>query len=182
MKIFITGHTSGIGQALFDLLTPDYTVMGGSRRIGWDVGETSNYDQVLDYDVLVNNAYHRTGQLELLRYVYSHWKNTPKTIINVGSAHIHHQIGRPLTRLDYNVSKSALEHYSNWICNNDTVCRSMMYNPGFVDTPLARSAHTDWPKADQDRVMSKSISAEECAKTIKFMIENSTRFREVTQM
>lgn len=182
MKIFITGHTSGIGQALFDLLTPDYTVMGGSRSTGWDVSDPTNYESVLDYDVLVNNAYHRTGQLDLLRFVYQHWQDKPKTIVNVGSAHIHHQIGRPLTRLEYNVSKSALEHYSNWICANDLVCRSMMYNPGFVDTPLARQAHSEWPAEDQKRVMESAIPASACAKTIQYMIESSTRFREVTEI
>lgn len=181
-KVFITGHTSGIGKALYDMLSirPEYEVKGGSRSTDWDVSDISNYQQILDYDVLINNAYHRTGQLDLLRFVYNAWQGKPKTIINVGSAHNKHQIGRPHARLDYNVTKAALEQYSNWIYENDSVCRSMMYNPGFVDTPLARTGMNDWPLADQEKVLARAMNPYSCARTIQFMIENNYSFREVT--
>ena len=182
MKIFITGHTSGIGKSLFELLAIDHEVSGGSRSTGWDVSDSNNYADVYDYDVLVNNAYHRSGQLELLRDVYQHWQGQKKTIINVGSAHKDYQINRPLSRLDYNVSKKALEAYSFWISDNDRVCRSMMYNPGVVDTPLARSSFADWSKSDQQRALSQLMNVEDCAKAIKMMITSAGTFKQVTHI
>lgn len=181
MKVFITGHTSGIGLATFILLKDNgYTVAGGSRSTNWDISNTDNYVDVLDYDVLINNAVCKSYQTELLKYVYSHWKNKQKTIVNIGSAHAKHQIGRPYRRLDYNVNKAALEQYSNWIYENDNDCRSMMYNPGFVDTPLARTGMDEWPLADQELVLKRAMDPNTCAETIKFMIENKNSFREVT--
>lgn len=182
MKIFITGHTSGIGYELFNILTEHHEVWGGSRRIGWDVGDSRFYDQVLDFDVLVNNAYHETGQLALLKFVYSHWKNTPKIIINVGSAHIDHQIHRPFDKVNYNVTKAAIRHYSTWISENDNICKSMMFNPGHVNTPLARETSASWPDIDKNRAQERQINASDCANTIKFMIESGNNFREVTQV
>ena len=181
MKVFITGHTSGIGLATYNLLQLNgYTVSGGSRSTGWDLSDRENYHNVLDYDVLVNNAVCQGYQIELLRYVYASWQGKTKTIINVGSAHSKHQIGRPLARLDYNVNKASLEQYSNWIYENDNICRSMMYNPGFVDTPLARTGMNEWPLADQKQVLERAMDPKTCAETIKFMIENKNSFREVT--
>ena len=181
MKVFVTGNTSGIGKAVFDLLLSNgYETAGGSRRTGFDITDESVYDQILEYDVLINNAYHMTGQLNLLKYVYEHWQNTPKTIINVGSAGKDLQRNRPYERLDYNVLKKSLETYSFWISENDNKCRSMMYNPGFVDTPLARTGFKQWPLSEQKRVLSQAMISEECAKTILFMLESKHTIKELT--
>lgn len=183
MKIFVTGHTSGIGQAVYNLAKANgYTVAGGSRSTGFDISDNTVYSQVLDYDVLVNNAYHYTGQLELLKYTHHHWTQTLKKIINVGTWNIDTLRGRPLSRLNYNVAKKSLETYSFWISDNETNCKSMMYNPGYVDTPLARQGMDDWPVADQQRVLAQSMSAEECAKTIMFMIESRHKIKELTHV
>jgi len=183
MKIFVTGHSSGIGKATYDLLTEfNHTVYGGSRSNGWDVSDIQNYPDVLDCDVLINNAYHKTGQLELLKFVYDNWQGQNKIIINVGSAHKDYQINRPLARLNYNVTKKSLETYSFWISENDNNCKSMMYNPGFVDTPLARFGMDDWPLEEQQRVLSKAMDPTECAKTIMFMILNKHTFKEVVHI
>jgi len=180
MKIFVTGHTSGIGKACFDMLSPLYDVNGGSRRTGWDVANSENYSDVIDCDVLINNAHHHIGQLELLKYVYKHWQNKSKTIINIGSAGKDLLRNRPLERLDYNVSKKALETYSFWICENDKFCRSMMYNPGFVDTPLVRQGFDKWPKEEQDHVLSRKMDAKDCAEAILFMIQSKHTIKELT--
>ena len=100
----------------------------------------------------------------------------------MGSAHKDYQINRPLARLDYNVTKKSLETYSFWISENDNNCKSMMYNPGFVDTPLARFGMDDWPKEEQQRVLAKAMDPIECAKTIMFMILNKHTFKEVVHI
>jgi len=181
MKIFVTGHTSGIGKAVYELAEEKgYIVAGGSRRTGFDISDSNVYPQVLDYDVLVNNAYHYSGQLDLLKYVHSHWTNSPKRIINVGSWRKDTLLGRPLSSLNYSVAKKALETYSFWISDNEVLCKSMMYNPGFVDTPLVRETMDDWPVADQQRVLAQAMDAEECAKTVMFMIESKYKIKELT--
>ena len=112
--------------------------------------------------------------------MYNEWQNKSKTIINIGSWGKDNQQGRPLTRLNYNVAKKALETYSFWIAENDLVCRSMVYNPGFVDTPLARKGCEDWPKEKIEEVLKRIMDPKECAKTIIFMIQNKYKFREIT--
>ena len=181
MKVFITGHTSGIGLATFELLKEQgYDVIGGSRRTGFDISDERFYPQIFDCDVFINNAYHKTGQLNILEAVYNEWQNKSKTIINIGSWGKDNQQGRPLSRLNYNVAKKALETYSFWIAENDLVCRSMVYNPGFVDTPLARKGCEGWPKEKIEEVLKRIMDPEECAKTILFMIQNKYKFREIT--
>jgi len=181
MRIFITGHTSGIGKAIYELAKEKgYTVTGGSKSTGFDISNPDVYSQVLEYDVLVNNAYHYTGQLELLKYAHKNWTNTSKKVINVGTWHKDVLKGRPLSRLNYNVAKKSLETYSFWISDNETLFKSMMYNPGYVDTLLARQGIDEWPVADQQRVLAQLMDPKECAKTIMFMIESKHKFKEIT--
>ena len=84
--------------------------------------------------------------------------------------------------MNYNIAKKSVEIFSFWIADNDRKCRSMMYNPGFVDTPLARGAMIDWPAEDQQEALSRAMDVNECAKTILFMIEAQHTFREITHM
>lgn len=183
MKIFVTGHTSGIGMAFYNLaVAQGYDVTGGSRRTGFDLSNLSTYSQILDYDILINNAYHVSGQLDLLKFAYNKWANTPKIIINVGSANKDIQKNRPFERLNYNVSKKSLEVYSFWISENDKICKSMMYNPGFVRTPLAMNGMQGWPELDQTHALSNSLDKEECASTILFMMNTKHKFKEITHI
>lgn len=182
-KVFITGNTSGIGLALHELMDgAGYQVTGGSRRTGWDLADPEHYSQVYDCDILVNNAYHVEGQINLLRDVYKKWQYQEKTIINVGSAMKDVVQGRPMARMNYNMTKKALEVFSFWIADNDRYCRSMMYNPGFVDTPLARKGFPDWSEQDQKKALSRAMDVQECARTILFMIEGKHLVREITHM
>lgn len=181
-KIFITGHTSGIGKAIYQYLKEKgHHVDGGSRSNYWDISNPNTTQHIIrNYDVLINNAYGGGAQLDLLKGVYKGWKGRKKTIINVGSWQSNQLDGRPLSSLNYTTNKKALETYSHWISMNDTECRSMMYNVGFVDTPLAREHMQDWPKEKREEVLERAMDTKEVAVTIEFMIENKHSFREVT--
>lgn len=181
-KVFVTGHTSGIGKATYELLSDNYIVVGGSRSNGFDISDSSCYNDLLNYDVIVNNAYHPTGQVELLKYVYKHWQGKSKVIVNVGSYGKDTHFTRPLPLVDYHVAKKALEAYSYWITENDRICKSMMYNPGFVKTPLGLDGLKNWPEDIQQKFLERVMEAEACAETIKFMIENPYKFKEVTHI
>ena len=75
MRIFISGHTSGIGKYLYDNL--DGEIIGASRSSGKPITEISKwFDE--SCDLFINNAYddsNSTAQSESLKYVYSKWKN-----------------------------------------------------------------------------------------------------------
>jgi NADP-dependent 3-hydroxy acid dehydrogenase YdfG len=90
MKIGITGHSRGIGCALFDLYSQDNEVVGFSRSNGFDISDPRIQNQIIktckDFDIFINNAWHPSGQAELLKKILEVWdKKKDKTIINIGS-------------------------------------------------------------------------------------------------
>ena len=181
-NIFVTGHTSGIGKAIYDHLdSQGYHVEGGSRSNNWDITKDTTANYIKDkFDVLINNAYHSDGQVKLLKNVYNGWQKKKKTIINIGSWHKDHLSGRPFSSLNYNVDKKALETYSFWIAANDDTCRSMMYNVGFVDTPTSRKHMAGWSEEKQKEVLTRCMDPKVIARTIQFMIENEYNIKELT--
>lgn len=90
MKIAITGHSKGIGKALFDKLTAQsHEVIGFSRSNGFNVADpvirAGIVTELADCDVFINNAYAGDAQLELLKAVIPTWEGTDKQIININS-------------------------------------------------------------------------------------------------
>jgi NADP-dependent 3-hydroxy acid dehydrogenase YdfG len=90
MKIAITGHKKGIGQAIYNkLLSHGYEVTGYSLSDGFDIGDKKTRDilisQTDDIDIFINNAFHKQGQTELLQNVINHWQSADKTIIHINS-------------------------------------------------------------------------------------------------
>lgn len=84
MKCFITGHTKGIGQALFLAFKEQgHDVNGVSRGTGIDM--SADYQavvkQALECDLVINNAYHTDHQCKLLEDLNGKVKN----IISIGS-------------------------------------------------------------------------------------------------
>jgi NADP-dependent 3-hydroxy acid dehydrogenase YdfG len=88
VKIAITGHTRGIGKALFDKFQSEgHEVIGFSKSTGYDISKTQSRIMIesRSCDVFINNAFHVTGQLALLVAMLGIWKGTNKLIINVSS-------------------------------------------------------------------------------------------------
>jgi nucleoside-diphosphate-sugar epimerase len=88
MKIAITGHSAGIGQALtkvYDKL--GHEVVGLSRRNGNNIRSIPKIlKNIVECDIFINNAQSGYGQTELLFAVYEIWKNcTEKKIINIST-------------------------------------------------------------------------------------------------
>jgi NADP-dependent 3-hydroxy acid dehydrogenase YdfG len=84
MKCVVTGHTSGVGKAIYDhLLTKGWDVRGMSRSNSYDI--VHNQDRVIadsiGCDLFVNCAYSGNAQLELLELLNTKVKN----MIVVGS-------------------------------------------------------------------------------------------------
>lgn len=89
MKIGITGHTKGIGKALANKFSKDYSVLGYSRANGYDIGDELTRDRIVkeskEFEIFINNAYHPVGQTDLLVKLIEEYKGTDKLIINISS-------------------------------------------------------------------------------------------------
>lgn len=83
MKIAITGHTAGIGQALAKKYAElGHDIVGLSRREGNNIRNTSKIcDLIEPCDMFVNNAQAGYAQTELLFEMAQRWKNTRKHIL-----------------------------------------------------------------------------------------------------
>lgn len=124
MKYAITGHTSGIGLAIFNKLQPD--ILGFSRSNGYDITKPNDrfriVDQVADCDVFINNAYNSFCQTELFIEWFKRYHWTNKTVINIGSDITEHKL--PIARFDllnYQACKLSLKEISFKLQSNCTV-------------------------------------------------------------
>lgn len=142
MRIAITGHTSGIGKATVDLLEQNgFKCSGFSRSNGYDISNqehlTKLANEIIDFDVFINNASSEWSQVELLYTVFNHWKNKTRRIINISS---NSGDGIKTYAYKYAVEKAALDKATIQLNNiRDAKCRVTNIRPGWVNTP--RIAH-----------------------------------------
>ena len=113
MKIAITGHTAGIGQALAKVYqTRGHEIVGLSKREGWNIRNIPKIcDQIEPCNMFVNNAQAGYAQTELLFEMAQRWAGTKKHIMVISSM-ITQQIASTLPGLDmdhYRLQKSVLE-------------------------------------------------------------------------
>jgi short-subunit dehydrogenase len=88
MKISITGHTQGLGSALYrNLINHGHDVIGLSLDNEYNIHDTERIlEQVLPTECFINNAQSGFAQTELFLAVSKQWLNVPdKKIINIGS-------------------------------------------------------------------------------------------------
>jgi hypothetical protein len=94
MIIGVTGHTRGIGKSLSDKFQKNnHDIIGFSQSIGFNIGDQESRKKILgqanNFDMFINNAYHPTGQIEILKEILDLWKDTNKIIINISSQIVH---------------------------------------------------------------------------------------------
>lgn len=126
MKIAITGHTAGIGQALFKIYeSQGHEIVGLSRRNGYNIRSIHKLLTMIEpCDMFINNAQVGFAQTELLFAVYRAWQGKEgKKIVNIStmltSSPISSLPGLDMT--EYYVQKQAFEetirqlrHLRNW--------------------------------------------------------------------
>ena len=137
MKVAITGHTSGLGLALYSKLDD---VIGFSRSNGYDI---NNFEQILDEsmgcDIFVNNAHSGFKQVGLLQALYARWKNRDKLIINI-SSNAPEFVSSNIN--SYAVEKAALDKATRMLYNRPDNCKVMLVKPGYIDTPRVSQVRT----------------------------------------
>lgn len=134
MKIVITGHTSGLGKALYDKLSSDHKVVGLSRSNGYDLSVNTSQFVTDDFDIFINNAYHAYSQVDLLYQVFDKNKYRDCIIINVGSVSAD---GNKDIVNEYAVHKAALEKACSQLQLIDTDCRVVHLKIGRMRTPMS---------------------------------------------
>ena len=160
MKIAITGHTKGIGNALLvHNMQLGHDVVGFSRFTGHDVSLPSMVDLIIadaeGSDVFINNAYHGFSQVNLLYGLHSRYANQKMLIINVSS---NSSDGIKSKTWPYSVHKAALDKASEQLSYQNTRCKVSNLRMGYVDIP--RMADITHPK----------ISTKSACAAIDFMI------------
>ena len=110
-RIFITGHTRGIGKAIFDLYKDkNFLCHGVSKSTGMDIDKDCDaiVKQMANFQYIVLNAYEKDSQLRMLQMIVERYQNDPKKIAVITSTS-----GTP-AGLD-----SSLKHQEyNWYCKN----------------------------------------------------------------
>jgi NAD(P)-dependent dehydrogenase (short-subunit alcohol dehydrogenase family) len=138
MKIAITGHTAGIGQALSqEYLLDGHEIVGLSKREGNNIRNTPKIcDQIEPCDVFVNNAQAGYAQTELLFEMAHRWAGTRKHIVVVTTMMTQDPVS-VLPGLDmdhYRVQKIALEEAVQQIRHRRLGVKITIVRPGYIAT------------------------------------------------
>ena len=135
MKCIVTGHTSGVGKAIYQhFKSKGWYVKGMSRSNGYHIIDDQEkiISESIGSDIFVNCAYSGSGQLELLNKLHSEVKN----MIVVGS------VAADWAKIwkDYGSNKFDLQERCKEISLED--------NPNFANIfylKLAFCENANWP-------------------------------------
>lgn len=149
MKIAITGHTAGIGQALAQqYLTLGHDIVGLSKREGNNIRNIPKIcDQIEPCDMFVNNAQAGYAQTELLFEMTQRWSGTQKHIVIISTQMTQYPVS-VLPGLDmdqYRIQKVALEEAVSQLRNRNTGVRFTIVRPGDIATSADKTVP---PSAD----------------------------------
>lgn len=159
MKIAITGHTAGIGQALANEYSLDgHTIVGLSKREGNNIRNLPKIaDQIELCDMFVNNAQAGYAQTELLFEMAQRWQGTKKHIIIISTMMTQDPVS-PLPGLvmdHYRIQKIALEEAVRQLRHRRLGIKITLVRPGNIATSPEKTVP---PAADVDNWAKTLIS------------------------
>jgi NAD(P)-dependent dehydrogenase (short-subunit alcohol dehydrogenase family) len=138
MKIAITGHTAGIGQALAkEYRLDEHEVVGLSQREGNNIRNTPKIcDQIEPCDVFVNNAQAGYVQTELLFEMTKRWTGTKKHIIVISTMMTQDPVSvlPGLDMLAYHQQKITLEEMVKQLRHRRLGITITIVRPGYIAT------------------------------------------------
>lgn len=149
MKYAITGHTQGIGQAVYSKLKH---AKGFSRSNGFDIDNIVSrkkiIEQIQDCDVFINNAHSNFSQTLMLLDVFHSWMNTNKTIINIGSVIAENETNLKNYEhlLEYQIQKKSLRTLHYDLVNLQTNLNLKYVYFGYVGTERILKKYPDMTK------------------------------------
>lgn len=136
MKIAITGHTAGIGQALAKEYRLDgHEIVGLSQREGNNIRNTFKIcDQIEPCDVFVNNAQSGYAQTELLFEMAQRWQGSSKRIIVISTQMTLEPQALDESLDQYRIQKVALEQAVHQLRNRHYHPQITLVRPGNIAT------------------------------------------------
>ena len=138
MKIAITGHTAGIGQALAQIYSQHgHDIVGLSRREGNNIRNIPKIaDQIEPCDVFINNAQAGYSQTELLFEMSKRWANTKKHIVVISTMMTQDPISvlPGLDMLAYHQQKVTLEEMVKQLRYQRLGVNITIVRPGYIAT------------------------------------------------
>ena len=132
MKAAITGHTTGLGNSFFRLLSGHgYETVGFSRSNGYDLRDYTKVGDMLEriqgFDLFINNAKPDYAQSQILYRLARSWSQG--VIISIGS---HAVVENPkwddTFLLEYLTQKTALCH-AHAMLSQLSSCRMILVHP-----------------------------------------------------
>jgi nucleoside-diphosphate-sugar epimerase len=136
MKVAVTGHSAGIGQALVKLFEGSgHEVIGLSRRNGYNIRSLPKVATIIEpCDIFINNAQVGFAQTELLFEVWRRWQGQNKTIVNI-STKMTEMLLPPKQEWDeYLVQKKSLEIAQNLLTARNLLPKQIIIKPGSIAT------------------------------------------------
>ena len=136
MKIAITGHSAGIGQALSNIYTAKgHEVVGLSRRNGYNIRSFPKVAGMIDpCDMFINNAQVGYAQTELLFEVWRRWRGQQKYIVNVGTQMTDMLLPPKEEWDEYIIQKKALDLATQLLEQRSEWPRLLLVRPGGIAT------------------------------------------------
>lgn len=136
MKIAITGHSAGIGQALAKYFEDNgHEVIGLSRRTGYNIRSLPKVASIIEpCDMLINNAQVGFAQTELAFEIWRRWRGQKKYIINVGTQMTDMTLPPKEEWDEYIIQKKALDLATQLMEQRSEWPRMMLVRPGNVAT------------------------------------------------
>jgi nucleoside-diphosphate-sugar epimerase len=136
MKIAITGHSAGIGQALAKIYTEQgHEVVGLSRRNGYNIRSIPKVAGMIEpCDMFINNAQVGFAQTELFWEVWNRWRGQNKTIINISTQMTNNSIAPKEEWNQYIIQKKALELAHIQCQERSSMPKLILIKPGAIAT------------------------------------------------
>jgi nucleoside-diphosphate-sugar epimerase len=164
MKIAITGHTAGIGQALAQQYADrGHEIVGLSKREGHNIRITPRIADLIEpCDVFINNAQSGYAQTELLFEMAKRWTGTKKHIVVISTMMTQDPVSsiEGLDMDQYRIQKIALEQAVHQIRHRKLGVRTTIVRPGNIATSPNKTVP---PAADVDRWASTLVNIFELA-------------------
>lgn len=149
MKIAITGHTAGIGQALAKQYeSRGHEIVGLSKRHGHNIRNIPKICDVIEpCDMFINNAQAGFAQTELLFEMSKRWHNTRKHIMVISTMMTEHPVSVLPGMTEYWCQKTTLETAVHQLKNLNVGIKFTIVKPGDIATSPDKTVP---PSADVD--------------------------------
>ena len=181
MKIAITGHTAGIGQAFANILQRrGHEIVGLSKRHGHSIRNIPKIaEKIIPCDIFINNAQAGYAQTELLYEVWEKWQDLPgKHIWCIGTMMTQLPMDQAvpghsdLEMSQYRNQKIALDDAITQLRNKKHLPVITMIRPGGIATQPGQTS--EWPYCDVDAWANTVIS------TMLLANEQGMRYNELS--